>query len=694
MSEIPAFLSGAFNSIGTSGGGLLSLVTRIFSLLPVLNLLSGRFGVLTRNAALFAGALGLMVGLMSKARAEIQSMGGALTDLRAATGISSNRAGGLLNTYNAAGIRPNQTASMLGGMNIYEQQARAQMFGVRSFADLPGMAASYQRMNPMMRSAMLGSADTPEMRRALMQNPNDLRGNMAFQNRVQGGMGVDPSVIARTSQQLELVTTRFRILGETALIRLGAEVLPRLINVLDAVSERIAARSDAIGAGIEAGVNKGFEALVRVGEVITHLPPLMFSLADGVLAFASTAASAVPEVWNLFLSGVDATQAALTALWSGVSSGFAQLMGVVQSVSAGFVAMVAIAEQAWARIQGPLANVFSGIIRFLDDLSQHPIVQRVMRAAGAVPEAFGFLGNVANTLQGGGERALGMMGANGDTAALGGLLLPTLLGAGALKFGGALIGAAGRIGAAAIGAGAGAAGAGALGAGLGGFGAVGGGLALGGLVGAGAYGQWQRFGLVDREQSFGDRMATGWGRVRDLVTFNPGNYDRSVQAQWAAQRNAPKLTDAAGEAADKIRDYFGGIKMPQMGAMQMPQFNVPGINLPQMSMAGIGGAFGSASQGTWSQNLESRFGNTVREQAAQSAQAIEGLRADLDKARREYNGDEQRRILRELLAETKNQTNAIKEGNELAAGSTDRVAGYAIWRFGMESGRAIRRAGN
>ena len=65
------------------------------------------------------------------------------------------------------------------------------------------------------------------------------------------------------------------------------------------------------------------------------------------------------------------------------------------------------------------------------------------------------------------------------------------------------------------------------------------GAAAGTAVGYGLYRAGQGVGLLDRELSFKERMENGWGRFRDLVTLNNGNYDRvwtKRMAEEAAQK--------------------------------------------------------------------------------------------------------------------------------------------------------------
>ncbi len=70
-------------------------------------------------------------------------------------------------------------------------------------------------------------------------------------------------------------------------------------------------------------------------------------------------------------------------------------------------------------------------------------------------------------------------------------------------------------------------------------GATAAGVAVGAAAGYGLYRAGQAVGLIDREQGFGDRLATGFGRFRDLVTSNPGHYDRMYGGD-------PSLSSAAG----------------------------------------------------------------------------------------------------------------------------------------------------
>lgn len=675
---MPPYLSGALSTIGTSAGGLVSLIGRLSGLLPVLNLINGRFGTLTRTMASFAIVVGAVAGAVTRAIGELRNMGNAITDLRASTGMSARSSGRLINSYNAQGLNAGQTASAFGGMNVYESQARARAFGVSSFNDIPGLARNYQNTSPLLRNQLLGSADSPELRRILMQSPRDLQGNANFQNRVQGGLGVDPSTIAKVSQQLSLVTTRFRILSETALVRLGAEVLPRLLNILTVVSNKLGDRSQQIGESISSGVDKGFQALVNVGTLISRFPEMFFALADSVLNFASTAISAIPVVWDTFLGGVSLTQNALQTLWESSSNGFQHLLGIAGMLEPSFLSLVDVVQYTAQHI-GPLfAQLGGAITGFVAEVFNNPIVQRLLQALPAARR----VAPTVNAIQGGIQGALSAAGASPDVAAAGGLLGPGALIAGGLglarRFAGRSI-----LGGAAAAAGVGATAAGGIG--LGGL------LGVGAVATAGALGlssayyyRLQQAGVLQGGKGFLENLGHGVGVVSDYFTGNQGKTQRDYTNYLTQVRHG---TVAAPRGGIPTLEQFMGGRNHGTWATSLQNGT---------AMRDIGQSIRNVPNSSWANALDQRVGGASGLQASAVA-AINGLRGDLNRARDAYHGDEIRDTLKKSLTQQEKQTQLLEKTDaqrNAAAQDLDRVAGYALQRFGREQGAALRRAGN
>jgi hypothetical protein len=147
-----------------------------------------------------------------------------------------------------------------------------------------------------------------------------------------------------------------------------------------------------------------------------------------------------------------------------------------------------------------------------------------------------------------------------------------------------------------------------------------GGLALGTGLGYAGYRAGQGVGLIDRNQSFTDRMATGWGRLRDVATGNSGHYDRAVQSQWAADRATPTLSQRAGNTA---RSFVS-----------------------------------PTAHSSWANSLDNSMGGAVREGAqAVGGAARRGL-ATLDKEQMAYQQNMNR--LDAILQELRGQTGELK----------------------------------
>lgn len=733
---MPPYLTGALSTIGSSAGGLLSLVGRLSGLMPILGLLSGRFGSLSRIMNSYASVVGSLVGTVSKATGELRTMGNAITDLRAATGMSAGGSGALINAWGAQGLSAGQASSAFGSMNPYEAQARARMFGASSFSDVAGLARGYQATSPLMRNQMLGSADSPELRRILMQSPGAIQANQGFQNRVQSGLGIDPGTIEQVSQQLSSVTTRFRVLGSGVLLKLASEVLPRFINILDVVSIRIGERANAIGAAIETGVSRGFEALLSVGELISRIPEMMFALGDAVLSFASVAITLIPQVWEIFLDGISIIQNGLGVLAEIAGTGFQNLMGIGDMLGNSFLSLVDTMQYVSENIQGPFQAIQDGITGFLNAIYESPIVQQLLSGAGlggapgrdSAPQRMmragpilGPIGDFLAPVQTVVENALRGVGVPEALAATGGILLPTAAAGYALRGAGAYaLGALGIGGAAGAGAaGAGAAGAGATGAGAAGAGAAGGGttissllfnpitatvaggLALGTAAGYGWFKGTQRHLGMNQGKGFFETMGHGVGVINDFFTGNNGrtqaNYDRALRERAARANNSP--ADAAITGAANINsafgDFFSGMRHARRGSWSAGLVNgihgAPGA-LGNMAR-GAWNNFSNTPHSSWATALDNRVGGGAGLQSQASAM-LEAARRELEKAKGAYDGDEVRKLLRESLGEQKKQTNLLQGESQRSRQSADAVAGIAIFRFGQESGQAIRRAGN
>lgn len=686
---MPPFLLGALGSTISSGGGLVTLLSRFTSLLPVLNLLSAPLLRLVIGFTALRTAVGLVSSTASKAVGELKNLGSAIIDLRAATGLSVGGSSRLINAYSAAGMSPSAAGAMLGGMNPLEMQMRARLFGVAP-GNVAGMAASYQRMNPLMRNAMLGPMDSPEMRRVLMQDPAAIRANQAFGNRVRGGLGLSPETFSRVSQQLEIVTTKFRILGESVLVKLASTILPRVIRVLDYVADRIGDRSQAIGEGIESGVNKGFEALIKVGELITRLPEIFFGLADSVLNFAQTAIGAIPQVWDIFLTGVDYAQAGLTSLAQVTETGFLRLLVLAQTLDSSFLQLV-------SRVQFVADNAAQPLERLGDAISN--FVQKIFKSIGAgagllggdpydAPQQAGRTGwigrawsTVTKPIRAGAEMGLRALGFGPEVSATGGMVAPGVVGGLTAKWGWRALLKRLGIGAAARGV-----------AGAGTRGAVGAGLLsnpigwtiLGGAaLGIGGYELFRKNGIG---------MAKGLPSTWQMLEYATG-----TGAFAPSQPGSPDPLDDVKKAA---RD----VKKSVSGSWQMPIDRVPlgswsqglqnigrggiGFSLPRLKLPRV-------ERGSWASALDAHVGGSIGLQA-QAQTGINALRADLDKARANYNGDEIRRTLRDLLSENKEQTRlqrGIKEDGGFSSDKMDRVAGYMLYRYAKESSAALRRHG-
>ena len=86
------------------------------------------------------------------------------------------------------------------------------------------------------------------------------------------------------------------------------------------------------------------------------------------------------------------------------------------------------------------------------------------------------------------------------------------------------------------------------------------GAAAGTGIGYMGYKGAQAVGLVDKNQGFGDRMKVGWGHLRDLVTRNPGNFERlEAAAATGNPQAAAALRQLQTEGVTKSSLTGGGL---------------------------------------------------------------------------------------------------------------------------------------
>jgi len=681
----------------------------------------------------FAAVLGATVVSIQKATERLRQAGNSISDIRGSTGLGSRAAGGIFRNFSAFGLSPS-----LSDTNPMAMQAQAQAWGLPGMGSrnfMSSLAGKYQSSDPYMRNYILQSMniDSPEMRRRLMAPTSMLREQERFSGQVNKGLGIDPRTLEILAQRTELVGLKFKVLGEGVLLKLATTVLPRLLNVAEHVVNTLGANSDRIGEVIVAGVEKGFQALIRVGEFILRLPEMFFTLADSVLNFVEIAIKGIPLIWDLFLRGVAFVQSALGNLIGLAQSGFSHLTGLAEMMGASFVQVGEKILTVWGAVEGPVGELFDNIVDFLGKVVEAaPAIVQLLSVLGKVPKATGEMGQKIAEAMGGNESqgALGWLAGalaggamlkkapgwlwNGGKAllGLGGGSAATNAAAGAAtnpsmwakiatspvaRYGGALaravlnptgLGFLFDIGSgAAVGAATAAPGAAAAGAARGGLMASGSTLLRNPLV------QGTILGLV----GYNDLQQRGW------LPGNPASLGQMGQYAWdntfgswfgggGANPSAPggKSGNPNTGPGNWFMSMFGG-----MGGLAGSTAGFGGSLNParmwQMGMPGMGGFNTNPASSSWSMALDANYGGSVDGLTAGALKQLNSLRSSLDEARGRYNADEQIRLLRELLGESKKQTPLLEDTAENISQANDRAAGYALYRYGKESGAALRR---
>lgn len=554
--------------------------------------------------ATMATAVGTLALVSSRATAEFARLGRSIIDLSTATGMSTARAGGITNRFGAFGLN---AGAMMGDSDPVSLMMRARLSGAGSFDNpnaIAGMAAQFQRFNAMgpmgnrMARGMLGDMDSPELRRVLSMPLGALNSQAAFQSRVQGGLGVDPAMMARVTQQLDLMNARFNILGSGILVRIASEILPRFNANLEILSNILANNSEQIGTAISSGINAAATAARNFGMYMyAEFPPMMLGAALSVVDFALSVTESTGGIRGVFMDMLEGMRDDIKRVWARMR---AEIITEGKSIK---------------------AEILTGGITG----TGHPDVDRGLRALPAID----LIARTTEPLRSGTEALLKRLGVPDDWAALGGGALPTI----GLGLGGRpLIGAIGR----GLFGSSGAAGA----AGRAGLlsrlvpllaspaaGVIGGGLLVGGALSDVVRMARKSFGDTSAADSFGEMVGNSWGRIRDLITRNPEHYDRMMFERAHPDKMFVKAADG-WRVTDRPKTA-GVAGLPTMATMSE---SVSGL----MERFGSGRSSGSGGASTLSATLQN-------------------MRESLLKKQDELGTPEERRAqLREMLAHLSN----------------------------------------
>ncbi len=699
FSRATSFLSGLF-------GGLLSRIVSVFTALPGLifgalgHLADGVKGAMGAAAsALKYGLYGLVgivggaVAIIGKSIQQASTWSQSLRTLSASTGLGARASGAVQSRFGAVGLDASQ---VLAGQNPALYGMRASVYGLGSYTDpnfLPSAAGRFQSLNSsgitgqMLAQGMaksLGLGDAAGLR-TLGTPVGELRKQQQFSSSVRSGLGLDDGALVKVGRQWDQFTTRFKVFGESILLKIAQSVLPRLNAGLDMLSRLAEKSAGGLGAFIEKGINATFNALGRLAAFLYKTGP------EAVLGFTAmflrgllTVSDAIPGLWDGMMKLVDIGQAGFDWLAKTGSGAFDILSRAFAGVSAGigeFIkqlpAIGTMLSGVWDKIRDGINGLIPGLIPggggtrpagggSAGQLGQVSIPGVSNPNASPYTSPVGIIGGLWNagrflTMPGGwaARQAAHAVGADAPWQQGAADLAGRYIGGRMLLAGGraALATPVGQVTTAAVGAAS--------------------------LVGYGAFSGAQALGLVDRDQSFLGRLGLGALRVADTVTGNWGETDRRANEQWALER-----AQAHGRATGHPMqgDYAGTAAAPWSAIRNAATnaYNAPTSGPLADLAARLQGGLAQVPVGSWHSGLENKFGNSVRGGAGNASESIQRALAAIEKAEKNVAGrPDLEALIRDLLHATKGiEANTDK-------GHAERLSQRQMDRFAQIVGRQL-----
>jgi hypothetical protein len=603
--------------VGLAGG---ALVSRFIS--TVSDGLGGAIGALGRGV----GAVGNIVTESVRGAIEITSdladtvkrTGGELATLRAQTGLNARAASQSVTAFGAVGL-PNALSSITSAPGnlpaLYGM--RAGVWGLPGYenpAMIPAAAARFQEMQAgglvgqlqarMMTRTM--GLDSPESLRVLQINPSALQNNTARVQQFQSALNLDPAKIRVLSDEIYLLQARADMAVQSLRLRVAQQAFPILNSWGERALRAIERNAPEIDRAIQTGLNwllydappmvlRGGAAILRGGA----------GIAGGISAVAGALEANLPRILSVadeLINGARGVVGDAVGILAWLRSG-AESIGVLPPAAPSPPPSPTGADARPSTPEVPPGADPSEPTApdgLTDAIQGELDKERPGHIENALPLGLGALAPLGAMATGAGRAVLnrGISWATGAvvhyTPQILRPLLPRLM-PGAFPGGGLAPGAAAAARVLST-------------PGIGWATAAG--VAGGVGVGYGLYRGGQALGLIDREQSFLDRMETGWGRFRDLVTLNPGHYDRYWQERWADERagkKPPTMLEAAAERVtegvrENVREHVGGAARYAADTM--------GIRLPDLSVMNDAAraAREATVNGLPTSNLAARFG--------------------------------------------------------------------------------------
>lgn len=641
---------------------MLGRITQLFASLP--RLVLGAFGHLAdgvRGAfGAVAGALkyslyglvglvGGAVALLGKSIQTASTWGRSLSSLSASTGLSARAAGGLSSRLGAVGLDASIFAGKDPAMSALRNGAA---FGIGGFANPQFMAQAagrFQQLNAggldgrMMARQLAKSngLDNDAGYRALSTPVGQIREQQRFAGGVRGSLGLDDGAIVKVGRDFDLLSGKLKVLGESVLLKIGQEALPRINAGFDKILQFAESKAGGIGGLISRGVDAGFQAFAKLALFLADTAPrAALTFASSMLQGLLAVTTAIPDLFTGLLKGVDVAQMGFNFLAQTGASALDLLTRGISSVSAGVGAFIQQLPQigtmlsgVWDTIRNGINGLLPGLIpggggsagQLGDNTRGLPGFSNPNASPYTSPE--GVVGAAWNTSRfltapGGwaGRQAAHAVGADAPwQQGIADLAGRSAMG-GALVAGGRVLLATpiGRVTQAAVGA--------------------------AGAVGYAGFSGAQALGVVDRDQSFAERLGLGASRLADLATGNWGATDNRANERWALER---------AQANGRLRGHpMAGDNVGQLGASAraIGGAALNGWNNPTTpDFAGLmRQSFNAAPQGSWSKGLEGRFGDDIRRGSGNASESIGRALAELEKQKEGLGSNEILALLRDL----------------------------------------------
>lgn len=267
-----AFLQSAAGGVSNVLGGITRPIAAVFGIFgavgraigTVAQAIASVIGVLLRALAMLARMVGgVLLTVIGLVVARFVSLVGAvvlvtkaamglardLALVHANTGLSFTQGKGVVDRLRPFGVSSGDVAGFLRE-NPLLMQTRAAMFGMPALTDSNypvAMARRYQQMaaqgpfgreiaNRALDAQFGGSA--PDNIRLMANMPiKTIQAQMAYNDKVQGQLGVNPEVLRKFAEEVPLVINRIGMLWEAVKVKFAVEMLPLIENSLGFVAD-------------------------------------------------------------------------------------------------------------------------------------------------------------------------------------------------------------------------------------------------------------------------------------------------------------------------------------------------------------------------------------------------------------------------------------------------------------------------